>query len=72
MHSIPVAALVPLIVIVLGFVIYCLQDLVRQPDVRYLPKPVWAVITLVSIPLGGILYLLLGRSFHSGNPGLGV
>jgi hypothetical protein len=59
------AALAPLIVIGLAFIGYCLYDLYRLPAARYLPKPAWAVITLVSIPLGGILYLLLGRT--SGN-----
>ncbi|MGI5246595.1 PLDc N-terminal domain-containing protein [Dactylosporangium sp. CA-139066] len=58
--SVPVAAIIPLAVIALGFVAYCLYDLSRSP-VRYLPKWVWAIICLVSIPLGGVVYLLVGR-----------
>jgi Phospholipase_D-nuclease N-terminal len=43
------------------FVGFCLFDLVRQPTVKHLPRWLWAVITIVSVPLGGILYLTLGR-----------
>jgi hypothetical protein len=64
MSNLPVAAIAPIAVIALVFVGYCLVDIVRQPSTRYLPKPVWALISLLSIPLGGILYLLLGRSFR--------
>lgn len=56
----PVAALAPLIVLALAFVGYCLFDLTRS-EVRYLPKWAWAVVCIVSIPLGGIIYLLIGR-----------
>jgi Phospholipase_D-nuclease N-terminal len=56
------AALVPVIVIGAGFVVFCLVDLARAQKVRYLPKWVWALICLVSVPLGGILYLSLGRA----------
>jgi hypothetical protein len=55
------AALIPLIVVAVLFEIYCLYDLVRVRSVRYLPKWVWAIICLISIPLGGIVYLVFGR-----------
>jgi hypothetical protein len=57
------AAFPPLILLVLavGFGVYCLVDLVRAPSVKRLPKWAWALLILVSEPLGGILYLLLGR-----------
>ena len=57
----PVAALLPLVVIGVAFVAYCLVDIARAPSVRYLPKWVWVAICVLSIPLGGIVYLLLGR-----------
>lgn len=44
----------------LAFVGYCLFDLSRS-EVRYLPKWAWAVVCIVSIPLGGFIYLLVGR-----------
>lgn len=56
------AALVPLVVVAVGFVVFCLVDLSRAGEVRYLPKWAWAVICVVSVPLGGIVYLALGRS----------
>lgn len=57
----PWAAIIPVAVIALGFVAYCLVDLARS-QVRYLPKWLWAVICLVSVPLGGIIYLLVGKA----------
>lgn len=53
-------ALLPLVVLAVAFVVYCLIDIARS-DVRYLPKWAWALVCLVSIPLGGLVYLLLGR-----------
>ena len=58
--DIPWAAVVPLVVAGLAFVVYCLVDIARH-DVRYLPKWAWALICALSIPLGGIVYLLVGR-----------
>jgi Phospholipase_D-nuclease N-terminal len=56
------AALVPIIVVAAAFDIFCLVDLVRAEKVRYLPRWAWAiVICVVSTPLGGIAYLLVGR-----------
>ncbi|MVU78474.1 hypothetical protein GPX89_14615 [Nocardia sp. ET3-3] len=56
----PVAALVPLAVVGLAFVGFCWYDLSRS-RVKYLPKWLWAIVCLVSIPLGGIIYLVVGR-----------
>jgi hypothetical protein len=58
--DVPIAALVPLIILAVAFVGYCWFDLSRS-EVRYLPKWAWAVICLISIPLGGIVYLTVGR-----------
>ena len=57
-----VAALVPIIVVAVGFVVFCLVDLARADEVRYLPRWVWAIICVITIPLGGIAYLIFGRS----------
>lgn len=61
MNEIPLAALIPALVIAIGFVVYCLIDVFRGA-VRYLPKWLWALICCISIPLGGIAYLLFGRA----------
>jgi hypothetical protein len=44
------------------FVTCCLADL-TTPDVRvrYFTKRAWLIIIVVSIPLRGIFYLLVGR-----------
>jgi hypothetical protein len=44
-----------------GFVAFCLTDLARAAEVRYLPKWGWALACLLSVPLGGIMYLSIGR-----------
>jgi hypothetical protein len=59
-QSVPWAALAPIAVLAVAFAGYCLFDLSRS-DVRYLPKWAWAVVCVVSIPVGGIVYLLVGR-----------
>ena len=59
-HDVPWAALAPLFVIMLGFVVYCLWDVSRS-QVRYLPKWAWVLICLCSIPFGAIVYLIVGR-----------
>ena len=55
------AALAPIIVVGAGFIVFCLVDVARAREVRYLPKWAWALICLVSVPIGGIVYLSLGR-----------
>ena len=57
-------AVAPIIVVALGFVIFCLVDIARH-DVQYIPKWLWAVICCLSVPLGGIIYLLVGRDSGS-------
>jgi hypothetical protein len=56
-------ALAPILVVVVavGFEVFCLFDLARAEEVRYLPKWGWAIVSLISIPLGGIIYLSVGR-----------
>jgi phospholipase D-like protein len=41
---------------------FCLADLARADDVRYLPKWAWALACLVQSPFGGIMYLSAGRA----------
>lgn len=53
--------ILPFLIIAIGFEVFCLFDIVRATSVRYLPKWGWAIICLVSNPLGGIVYLLVGR-----------
>jgi hypothetical protein len=55
------AALAPLILVGMAFVAFCLVDIARAGEVRYLPKWGWVLVTLLSIPIGGVVYLLVGR-----------
>ena len=57
----PFEALLPLILLAVAFVGYCLYDLSRAP-VQHLPKWAWALLCVLSVPLGGIAYLLFGRA----------
>ena len=59
-------ALIPLFVLLAGLIVYCLVDLIRARSVRYLPKPVWAlIIVLVSAPFGALAYLVFGKDRHA-------
>ncbi len=60
MSDISFAALAPLLVLALAFVVYCWVDMSRH-EVRHLPRWAWAVIAAISIPIGGIVYLAIGR-----------
>jgi hypothetical protein len=57
-----IRALLPILLLALALVGYCLYDLTRVPAVRWLPKWGWAIVCMVSVPLGPILYLTLGRT----------
>lgn len=54
-------ALAPLFLVALGFVVWVLVDIARAEQVQHLPKWGWAIIAVISIPVGGIVYLLMGR-----------
>jgi ABC-2 type transport system ATP-binding protein len=43
------------------FVVFCLVHLARAARVRYLPKWAWAPIICLTIPWGGLAYLIFGR-----------
>ena len=57
----PLVAAIPIVVIAFGFAIFCLVDLLRRPSVKHLPRWLWAIICVISIPLGGSIYLIFGR-----------
>jgi len=50
-----------LVALGIGFDGYCLADIARASQVRYLPKWAWALICLTQTPAGGIAYLCAGR-----------
>jgi Phospholipase_D-nuclease N-terminal len=56
------AALIPIVVVAIGFEVFCLVDLARTDEVSYLPRWAWAVVCLITIPLGGVAYLVFGKT----------
>ncbi len=55
----PAVVWIPALAVAGGFVVFCLVDLARVEEVRYLPRWAWALICL-EVP-GGIIYLAVGR-----------
>jgi ABC-2 type transport system ATP-binding protein len=56
------AALVPLLVLIVGLDVYCLIDLARARSPRNAPKFVWVLVILfLSAPIGALAYLFFGR-----------
>lgn len=65
-----------LLIPVLGvaWVAFCLYDLVRAKQVRYLPKWGWAILCCgigLTVPFGGIVYLWVGKVRHPQPPRTG-
>jgi hypothetical protein len=61
MTSSTVLALAPLLLLAVAVVAYALVDLARSSDPRWLPRWAWALVCLLSIPLGAVAYLVAGR-----------
>jgi hypothetical protein len=58
------AVLIAVLVPAVGFAVFCLVDLARATEVRYLPKWAWAILCAgigLTIPWGGIAYLVFGK-----------
>jgi hypothetical protein len=62
-----VSAMLAALVLILAFALLvgwwtlCLRQVLLAERVRFLPRWAWAGACLISIPFGGILYLLIGR-----------
>ena len=58
---------VVLAVVVVVFTVYAFVDclLSERTRVRGLPKPVWVIVILLVPPIGGILWLTIGRARRS-------
>jgi ABC-2 type transport system ATP-binding protein len=57
-----VAGLFAVVALAVAFALWCLVDVARARTVRYLPKWLWAVIICASVPGGGLLYVIIGRT----------
>ncbi len=56
----PPAAFVPIILLVVAYVAWIVRDILRS-EVKHLPRAAWIAIAVLSIPVGGIVYLLVGK-----------
>jgi hypothetical protein len=60
-QAVTLISVVVLIIVALRFDLYCLKDLAQAEVVLYFPPRIWTYIIVLSTPLGGITYLMLGK-----------
>ncbi|MCS5717914.1 PLDc N-terminal domain-containing protein [Herbiconiux sp. P17] len=62
--------LLALVIIVVAFTVYALVDCLMLPKARVkaLPRVAWFFIILLFTPIGGILWLLIGRGRRATTP----
>ena len=54
------AAIAPLLVLAVGIIAFALVDLSRHEPL-HMPRWAWALICVFSVPLGAIVYFMVGR-----------
>jgi len=59
--DIPWAAVAPIVVAAIAWIAFCIVDISRS-EVQHLPRWAWMLISVVSVPLGGIVYFLIGKA----------
>jgi hypothetical protein len=59
------------IVATIAFWLFCVLDVATSDpdDVRVLPKRIWLVVVALLVPIGGLLWLFLGRPQGDGGRG---
>ena len=60
-------------IVLLGFLLFCLLDVITTDGstVRHLPKFAWILLVVLINPVGGIAWLLAGRPPAAGRPAIG-
>ncbi|MBM7635657.1 putative membrane protein YczE [Streptococcus saliviloxodontae] len=53
--------MLPLILLLLLYILFLIIDILSHKNTRYFPWWVWIIVSCVSLPFGGIIYLLIGR-----------
>ena len=56
--------IIPLVMLIVIYFGVCFYSLLKSAKVKHLPKWGWALICIISIPLGGIVYFTLGMDRH--------
>jgi hypothetical protein len=60
-----IIAVIPLVLINLGLIVWCLVDWVKRKHFRFLNKWVWLLIFLFIQYIGPVLYLIIGRDHEN-------
>lgn len=53
--------LMPVLVLVAVLIGWSLVDIIRRP-VEHLPKWAWVLIVLLAVPVGAVIYIIIGRA----------
>ncbi|MFK4893756.1 PLDc N-terminal domain-containing protein [Lactococcus petauri] len=56
--------IVPLILLVCLYLGACFYSIFKSAHVKYLARWAWVLVCIISIPLGGILYFIVGRDTY--------
>lgn len=56
-----IKVIIPIVLIVIIYICFCWYDIFKSARTKYLSKWIWALICILSMPLGGILYFFMGR-----------
>ncbi len=53
--------LIPLLIIMIAYILFLVYDILNNKETKFLPWWLWIIVSCLSIPFGGIIYLLIGR-----------
>jgi hypothetical protein len=60
-QQVAVVTVVALLAVVVWFDWLCLRDIATAREVRTLPKQAWAILVVISFPIGPLLYYTYGK-----------
>jgi len=63
-HELVIVAVLVAVAGIVRFEMFCLDDILHAEYVRVLSRPAWIALCLLTIPLGGVFYLIYGRPRH--------
>jgi hypothetical protein len=55
------ATILVLVAAMIWFDWYCLADIAKARYVRYFTRQAWALLVVITFPIGGMLYLTYGK-----------
>ena len=56
-----IATILVVLAVVVWFDWICLADIARARHVNYLTRQAWALLVVITFPIGGVLYLTYGK-----------